>query len=293
MRKGRGRLHTVLVFVCSFAVVFCGWFVTAGLLNRREEKFLAQAGQVALKPSQIALFTEEGMQGEGQGTGRTVEKEVFRGVKMTEITRALILSVWEYGGSELPHEPEAGQMSMEQAIDAGRDWIGSVAGYWVIPEKLAEDGFDKISATLCTLDSQLIVTGLDDFLLSYWTVRFEKSDSIVTLKIHAASGEVWRAEIAMEQDEGIVENYGADNLLDIAFPFMKEDGESRKMWKDLENSTTYQCADKGMVYASAKQYEIYYMGELDHAASVVEFWLCTGNFAVMTQLSRKSDTTPG
>lgn len=272
----KSKRYTLCVCVLSFLVVFGGWFVTAGLLKQREAKFLAGMGAVELQSSQIALFAENGSQGEAQRSTPESVKEAFRGMEMAERTRMLVLCVWEYGGSEQPHEPREGQMNMEQAIDAGRDWIRSVAGYGNIPSELANCDFDKTSATLCTIDSQLILSDLEDLQLSYWTVRFAGSDSTVTLKIHAASGEVWRAQIASLLKKGIVETNDLDSLLDIAFPFMTEGKELKKIWNDLEKNTIYQTSDEGMVYTALRQYTIYYSEELDGAALMTELWLCTG-----------------
>lgn len=272
----KSKRYTFWAFVLSFLVVFGGWFVTAGLLKQRETKFLAGMGAVELQSSQIALFTESGSQGGEQGSAPATMQEAFHGVDMTESARMLVLCVWEYGGSEQPHEPREGQMNMEQAIDAGRGWIRSVAGYGNIPAELAKCDFDKISATLCTIDSQLILSDLDDLLLSYWTVRFAGSDGTVTLKIHAASGEVWQAQIASLLEQSIVETNDLDTLLDIAFPFMTEGKELKKIWNDLEKNTIYQSSDVGMVYTALRQYTIYYSEELDGAALMTELWLCTG-----------------
>lgn len=332
----------LFAFMSSFSVVFGGWFLTAGLLERREEKFLAREGSVTVQSAESALLSQEktkefdtgvsvereGAQAESQSgevavsreenqyvvlvKGQwdsqetqissdekayqqgdmvaeqrgsrevqvTAEQEEYReeSAAMSDSVRYMVLSFWEKGGSELLHEPKPGQINMEQAIQAGRDWMSSMAGYGNIPKELEECNFDKTSAVLCTLDGQVLDNelALDESLSSYWTVRFEKSDVTVKLKIHAASGEVWEADLSVENKSGLVESFDEGRLLDRAFPFLKENNKPTKQMKlvtDLYTSTTYQSFAQGLMYAAVKQYEV----NVSDASPVtrIAFWLHT------------------
>lgn len=286
------------VFMLSFFAVFGGWFLTVGLLESKEENFLAREGSVILHSAESTLLTEEAEKADdeiaagaevieaesikeesrdieftewqeeqvtehaaGGETGQETDEIGFHGVTMSERTRFQVLSVWEKGGSELLHEPKPGQMNMEQAICAGQEWIRSMAGYGNIPKELSGCDFDKTSASLCALDVQAQLRddegALDEAMLSYWTVRFEKSNTIVSLKIHAASGEVWEADFSVEDENKLAETLDEGALLDRAFPFVQADAAPRELVLDLRTCTVYQSFPDGLVCAAVKRYDIH------------------------------------
>ena len=108
------RIDTLAMFLLAGCIIFGGWFLTKSFLMRREVKYLNSIGQIAVQSSEITLFEESGQEDavrQESGQQRAQEEE-FHGVMMNEYERALVLSVWDYGGKELPHEPMNGQMNM-------------------------------------------------------------------------------------------------------------------------------------------------------------------------------------
>lgn len=202
----KSRISMFLVFCLSFAVVFGGWFFTKEMLDRKEAEILAGRGRMMLDIPESDNRKD-----------RNAVQETFEGEALSEDVMAEILKVWEAGGRELLHEPLAGQMDMEQAVTAGRGWIGRLAENNILPSCLAEGLFDSTSAVLCTLDGE---TTLGESLISYWRVIYMKGGIKIILTIHAVSGQVWDADISMREDEMMLSACSEEELLAAAFPFL-------------------------------------------------------------------------
>lgn len=202
----KSRISMFLVFCLSFAVVFGGWFFTKEMLDRKEAEILAGRGRMMLDIPESDNRKD-----------RNAVQETFEGEALSEDMMAEILKVWEAGGRELLHEPLAGQMDMEQAVTAGRGWIGRLAENNILPSCLAEGLFDSTSAVLCTLDGE---TTLGESLISYWRVIYMKGGIKIILTIHAVSGQVWDADISMREDEMMLSACSEEELPAAAFPFL-------------------------------------------------------------------------
>lgn len=232
----KGKICTLLVFCLSFAVVFGGWFFTKEMLNRKEAEILAERGQVSLGVSETDIKENN-----------LAMQEIFEAEVLSEEKIAEILTVWEVGGREVPHDPMRGQMNMEQAIKAGKDWIAVMAEHGIVPEKLAICDFDKITAKLCTLEVQV---DFEENLISYWFMKYTKDDVSIDLAIHAASGGIWKANIIMNDFKGGLNEYSPEELLKIAFPFIDA---GNKETVNLINNTTCEIMPKGLVFAAVKE----------------------------------------
>ena len=149
INMNKSKLYAVVVFLLSFGVVIGGWFLTGTLLRQKQEEFLDRTGRIALQPAENSLFSSNQP---GDTEGDLADDTLFEGQLLSEGMMAEVLAVWESGGNELPHEPQKGQMNMEQAIETGKEWIADMAGCGIVPEELAECDFDKVTARLCRPD---------------------------------------------------------------------------------------------------------------------------------------------
>ena len=262
MRKS--KVYTSAMFLLAVCIIFVGWFITVRLLRRRVEKYIASTGRVEMQMAETALFADSERDAQKE---EAAGQEEFRRQVMSEYTRALVLAVWEYGGSEVPHEPLPKQMNMEQAIDTGKKWIENMAAHGVFIDELQEGESDMVSASLFTLDTPLIVGDLDRSMYSYWKVQFIKSDAEVELTIHADSGEVWMASISVESGNGVVEVYDLTHLLKYAFPFMEA---GNTVWVDKTDGTMAESFLHGGLIATGKQYLVKLNEE---SRAVIEFEL--------------------
>ena len=275
----KSRIDTLAMFLLAGCIIFGGWFLTKSFLMRREVKYLNSIGQIAVQSSEITLLEESGQEDavrQESGQQRAQEEE-FHGVMMNEYERALVLSVWDYGGKELPHEPMNGQMNMEQAIDAGKKWIKNVAEYGVYTNKLQECDFDATKVNLCRIDNSMLYSNMQEEMYSYWSLRFVKEGVSVDLTLHAASGEVWKAKIMVETgDDEPVEVYDQGDLLIIAFPFMAANQETELIAYTEEREVKEGGAVKVNIEnqclcATVRQYQVQVNDE--PARTVVDFEL--------------------
>ena len=260
------RIHTPVIFMLTVCIVVGGWFLTTGILKKQQEKFLHTTGRIEVGTAESALLTDSERDTVQE---QEVEESEFHGQVMSEELRAIVLSVWRYGGSETLHEPLPGQMNMEQAIDAGQKWIQNMAEHGVYTDKLQASESDRVKASLCTLDTQLIVSNVEESMYSYWKIWVRKENGVsIELTIHAQSGEVWMADITVETGDEPSETYDLAYLLQYAFPFM-ETGDT--MWMDRENKVVAESSKNGMVTAMARRYMLMVSGEPEKV--VMEFKL--------------------
>lgn len=258
----KSKIYALIVVLLSFGIVFGGWFLTKALLVQKREAFLERTGQVALQSSETALLSEDWP---GEAAGDLAGGALFEGESLSEDMIAEVLAAWENGGNELPHEPKRGQMNMEQAIDAGKDWIAVMAEHGIVPEELAECDFDKVTARLCTLEAQV---DFDENLLSYWSIQFTEDDVVVSLTVHAASGEIWKANILMNEHESLPDKPHPEEMLKIAFPFI---ATGDRETANLMNNTACVIMRGGLVYAAVKEQKI--AVDEQEPVIVIDLWL--------------------
>lgn len=230
----RGKIYTLLIFCVSFAVVFGGWFFTREMLDRKEAVILANKGEISVEVVDVDV------------NENNPEAGKFEGVVLTENEIAEVLTVWNAGGREVFHEPMTGQMNMEQAINTGREWIDRLAESNILPGYLSECSFDDTSAVLCSLDRSV---SLQENYISYWKVTYVEGDVEIILTIHALSGQVWDADITMDEDKMLYGTCSDEEILASAFPFL-ENGNTEIV---VENSTIYRISEEGTIYATLKR----------------------------------------
>ena len=264
INMNKSKLYALIVFLLSFGVVIGGWFLTETLLRQKQEEFLDRTGRIALKSAETSLFSSNQP---GESDGDLTEGTLFEGQPLSEEMMAEVLSVWESGGNELPHEPQKGQMNMEQAIETGKEWIAVMAECGIVPEELDECDFDKVTARLCTLEKKV---DFDDGLLSYWLVQFTENDVAVSLTVHAASGEIWKASLSMKESDRLSTECDHEEMLEIAFSFINSGNTETA---NLLNNTTCNIMPGGLVYAAVKEYQIAVKNQ--EPVVVIDFWLGT------------------
>lgn len=230
----RGKIYTLLIFCVSFAVVFGGWFFTREMLDRKETVILANKGEILVEVANVDVNENNSEAGK------------FEGAALTENEMAEVLIVWNAGGREVFHEPLAGQMNMEQAINTGREWIDRLAQSNILPGYLVESSFEDTSAVLCSLERNV---SLQENYISYWKVTYMEGDVEIILTIHALSGQVWDADITMSEDKMLYGTCSDEKILSIAFPFLENDNAETI----VDNSTIYKISEEGTVYAALKR----------------------------------------
>lgn len=272
LRKGQLRMLLMLLF--SLLVIIGGWFFTKRILTYQEARLLARSGRLHMADSGYSLQQDNGSEddsakedgakerkekedgsieggpkniGRGEATqSQTDGQAAFHGEPLPEDQMAQALAVWEAGGFQMSHEPKAGQMDMEQAIAAANTWIHELSAKEFLPSGLAENRFQQISAILYTPDSK---SSLPDYLISWWQIIYLKNDIQITLTIHAASGQIWKAEIFMDEANVPSQIYAEDLLLEAAFPFLEADNQTEEFQMQSSLHKTYRFLSGWKVYA--------------------------------------------
>ena len=128
---------------------------------------------------------------------------------------------WNNRKADVLHSPVEGQISMEEAIDNGKEWLNDMeAGIaekyyinetgeeaYVVSKSLSAASDTVAYATLSyalagTGDKQDEISKPAEPYNSFWTVRLEISDFIAVLYVNAVTGNVWGAELSEKYDPG-------------------------------------------------------------------------------------------
>ena len=214
------------IFALSVLIACGGWFFTKQLLSYQEAQLLSRSGQLQIAESGVSLRRQaDAPADDADPSGKSSEAEepdAFYEATLSEDLMAQILDSWKSGAGLLSHDPKEGEMNMEQAIAAGIGWIQNMSQKGFLPEALSENNFRDVGAILYTLDEK---PNIPEYLLSRWIISYTVKDIRVTLSIHAATGQVWMAEIIAESSklpESLLTK--DETLLLAAFPFLAEGG---------------------------------------------------------------------
>lgn len=220
----KGHICTLLILLLSLLIIFGGWVLAKRILKHKEAQLLAKSGQLHIADAGYSLQQEDKPE-KDTSTGAD-GPDPFQAEELSEDVMAQLLDIWESEGYRLPHEPQKGQMHIEQAITAGSAWIAGLSEQGFLPPGLTENSFLHVVSMLYTLEHK---TGIPDYLLGWWEILYIKDGIQITLNIHAASGHVWRAKVSMYESSMPVPLHEEGKLLDAAFPFIEAGSASKEM----------------------------------------------------------------
>lgn len=221
----KSRLTGLLLFLPALFVIFGGWYFTKGVLKYKETQLLTKTGQLPASTSGYSLRQEDSPAADT--TAENNEPDTFQPEALTEDMTARILACWEaaaYWDTQetlVSHEPQKGQLTMEQAISTGSAWICKMVEKGLLPSGLAENHFQNISASLRTPDEK---PDIPDRLLSCWQILYVQNETRISLTIHAASSQIWKAEIYTDTSNLTIPPYSDEILIDAVFPFLSGGG---------------------------------------------------------------------
>ena len=188
------KVLTFIGIIMALAIAAGGWVLVDSLIDSRSEALVSATGTVLAAQPQAA-FSAEVVDDTYDNQVGEYEEEALPYVSQQGLSEREIVAIlrnWDAGGNERPHEPTSEQISMEEAIDIGREALFRLGGH-LFPEG------STISHARAFL-SQNIEPGRGTFLdpmFSYWTVSFMSLDEDlhefhVSLRINAVTGQVWR-----------------------------------------------------------------------------------------------------
>lgn len=181
--------YTLLTLLAAFAFIVGSMAGMNFILDIREAHLLKGSGEVVMESPILAW------QGYGDSAEDKPEEDVGavrQALTIEQIEDAV--KSWNSRRGVILHNPVEGQISMEEAIAAGKEWLVKM-GIW-------EEG--QNSAVKATLgvgarETNTMKVQLESYY-SFWTLQFasENGSCHIILYLNAITGGVWGAEITMD-----------------------------------------------------------------------------------------------
>ena len=190
MSKGKRLVLTTIGIILSLVIAVGGWVLTSHLMDMESERLLSGITSFAVDTPLIE-FTHFSNYDDDYpyARPRLTEDEIVSVLRNWEQ-----LPSWEHTVRRRLHEPAAGQINMQQAIEIAREGLLFLLDYGILPQEALT--FNDVRAYL----GQNILPS-DDFLpieYSYWNVRFFNDYMDVLMTINAVTGQIWRKEIEID-----------------------------------------------------------------------------------------------
>lgn len=213
------KLLTFLGIFLSLAIAAGGWFLTSALIDMRSDALFSASGVAQMtapddvsyslltpQPSPSPTPPSEDVPQELEPsdspefedvTALPVDSSHEKLPVLSEADMLSILKNWQEPGYERTHEPVAGQIDMEQAIERARAGLMFICDMGIAPVEDFE--YYRTFAYLC----QNIPLGLSreddgqffDAIYSYWHVDFTGENMNSTFIVNAVTGQVWKSSI--------------------------------------------------------------------------------------------------
>ena len=235
-------------WVCLlFAAVFA-LGSTAGMnviLQMRER--LKESGTVVMESPVLAWqdpAAEDTATGEDDETGETKE-DAERVLTVEQMEQ--VIKYRNHCEGEILHEPAVGQITMEEAIASGENWLVEM-DFWKRqnPEFLSRRASLRVKADLSTLEVPM------ESWYSFWTVRFSNEYLYADLSINAVTGKVWDAEISLY---GNMAHRQSFDKLELFVRLAGVQGEVEKFAQTNQSGSLVYIAVKGsQLYAEQGYY---------------------------------------
>ena len=180
--------YNVITLSATLIFIACSMAGMSFILKMREKQLLGRSGKVIMDSPVLAWQrTSDNIEG-----GKEGENGVFRPQLTMEQVENVVIS-WNSRKNLLLHNPVEGQLTMEEAIQAGKDWLMEM-GY---SQKEQESGEPfRIKATLAVENG--VGTPLEAYY-SMWSLWFLNETISIRLDLNAVTGRVWGAQITLEE----------------------------------------------------------------------------------------------
>lgn len=179
--------YTFLTMFLALAFIFGSMAVMNFILYRKEGRLLSESG-MAVEESPVRPW---------QGWGdEPDEGDDGKGYSLTAVQVRDAVERWNKRQGETLHDPVEGQVSMEEAVREGEEWLTSMGiGQEEAPG--ADDGLKFVKAALGVgIQKGSSRVQLEPYY-SFWTVQFSDSCTDAVLYLNAVTGRVWKAEVTL------------------------------------------------------------------------------------------------
>ncbi len=233
-KKFRARVFSLVAIITGCFLVFSGYWIMQRMLDKRQDNLLSQGGSLSTA------------QEETEDSGQEEEERS----KLTEKELSDILFRNYFVADAVPHEPYGRQMTMQEAIETGQEWVEAFCAAYAFPDENHTIQFEEVSAQLCTgemgdesfvydtieqegeeslailyqINQENRGQQLAESMYGYWNISFSGEGIMINLNINSVSGQV--LQVVMETD-----SYETD-----AYMAAMEELSLRKILQDYMNS---------------------------------------------------------
>lgn len=201
------RMVSLLGVLLVMLLAYAGSYVPGLLFAERERRLFAECGIMEMEET-VLPWEEDQPAGDADAQSRLETERIEQ-----------VIRTWKESDREFLHEPVEGQLSMEEAFEAGQEWINAMSGAGCYPldyagSKAGSAYGDHASAVLvATIGSEGENQPRESYY-SCWNVIFYNEDTKVRLWINAVTGLVWEAELIMyAQEWNLPEDFAYDSLV--------------------------------------------------------------------------------
>ncbi|MCI8955912.1 MAG: hypothetical protein HFG29_02845 [Eubacterium sp.] len=166
----KNKISIILVFIITLLVLVGGLFIMQQRLDTQSVRLLNEKLN-----SKETIFRSNSEKKE-------LNKKFLTKNELVEVVHSM-----ENKKNMRPHEPVKGQLSMNQAITKGKEWVQKLFSTKI-------QTYKKVSANLCTNDSAGI-NKIPGILYGFWEVKFEKKNLMVKMSIHSVTGQLLGIEV--------------------------------------------------------------------------------------------------
>lgn len=244
--------YAVLTMLLVLSFVFTSMKGMNFILQEKEKKLLTESGQAKIEIP-VKAWEETGEENrESNGEKESAERGGYR---LTVRQMEDSVKNWNEKVEEIFHEPVAGQISMEEAIGRGEDWLEEM-GF-----KEGEEKEASLHAVLGVGRGQQ--EKQTEPYYSFWTVWFSDEQTEAVLYVNAVAGSVWGAEITFygNQDEKTADD-GLKKFADLAGA---EAGNG--MEADRGKTKRILAVKNSRLYAQEDRYSTTFLGKGDKLIS--------------------------
>lgn len=238
----------------ALAIAFGSLFLVENRLSKEKEQLLESGGAVTVQ-AQTQWIEADKLDEAAIGLEEAI-------LSQEELLRAV--EGMEGAGVVSPHEPKPGQLSMEQAVSCGEEWIEG----FLLPHLGSEDASlqeYQVNCYLWTKEEEGEDAGGNESH-SYWNITLKSQDTDAQLSMSAVTGQVLYAMVGyahpIEHEEDI--------FMRLAEDYMESFGigaDYVALGEEVNEWSVYQACEDGVLSATVEVSDV-----VVSAIKAVEEW---------------------
>ncbi len=180
--------YTILTLFLALVFAFGSMAGMNLILRAKERQLLTERGRAIVEvPVRSWQGQDDGIEG---GNGENSQEGYVLTVEQMED----VISGWDERMTVI-HPPVDGQISMEEAMKAGEEWLTEMG----MVENMDAEAYSMYARLSVAVQKQSVEAQLEPYY-SFWFVRCSGQSMMAFLYINAVTGKVWSADITLYED---------------------------------------------------------------------------------------------